>query len=229
MQLLFIHGSGGTGKVWKYQSRYFPGSIAITLPGHAEGELIDSVSGMTVWLKQYVDEHDLSELVLVGHSIGGGIALQYALDYPEDVKALILIGSGGRLRVHPDTIRYMAQALSSSESVEPVIESFWQRVSPEFAAELMADGIALGPAVFLNDFKACDKFDVMERLGEISLPTLAVVGSKDVMTPQKYAEFMVEKMPKAEMQLIQGGTHSVFAEKPEEVNAAIEGFLVTLL
>ena len=123
----------------------------------------------------------------------------------------------------------MEQALGEPQSIKPVVDSFWQRVSPEFAAELKADGLALGPRVFLNDFRACDGFDVMDRLCELSLPMLAIVGTEDVMTPKKYAEFMVEKMPNAELEVIQGGTHSVFAEKPEEVNAAIERFLVTLV
>jgi pimeloyl-ACP methyl ester carboxylesterase len=228
MPLIFIHGSGGTGKVWKYQTECFPGAIAVDLPGHPEGDLLESVQSMVAWLKQYVDDAGLSELVLVGHSIGGGIALQYALDYPEDVRAIISIGSGGRLRVHPDTITYMEQALAKPESIESFVDSFWQRVEPEFAAELIADGLALGPGVFLNDFKACDGFDVMESLSEIHQPMLAIVGSEDVMTPQKYAEFMVKKMPEALLEVIHGGTHSVFAEKPEEVNAAIERFLATL-
>jgi pimeloyl-ACP methyl ester carboxylesterase len=225
MQLVFIHGSGGTGRVWKYQSEHFPASIAITLPGHPEGDLIDSVPGMTAWLKKTLEESELADLVLIGHSVGGGIALQYALDYPEDVYALISVGSGGRLRVHPDTINYMEQALTKPDAIAPMIDSFWQKVEGNFASELRADAIALGPGVFLNDFKACDEFDVMDRLSEISVPTLAIVGSEDVMTPVKYAEFLVEKLQDAKIVVVEGGSHSVFAEYPQEVNGAIDRFL----
>ena len=229
MQLIFIHGSGTTGRAWKYQSEFFPGSIAVNLPGHPDGDLLDSIPAMAAWLKQFVQEQALSDLVLVGHSIGGGIALQYALDYPEDVRALVTVGSGGRLRVHPDTIAFVEQALSRPESIAPMIEGFWKNVSEEFAAELKADGLALGPGVFLSDFKACDKFDVMDRLGQISAPTLAIVGTKDVMTPVKYAEFLVEKLKDASLATIEGGTHSVFAEFPEQVNASLDRFLKQLV
>lgn len=225
MQLLFIHGSGATEKAWKYQTEHFPGSIAITLPGHPEGECLASIPAMAAWLKQYVDEHSLSDLVLAGHSIGGGIALQYALDYPEDVCALISIGSGGRLRVHPDTLAFVEQALAQPDSIAPMIEGFWQNAREDIATELVADGMALGPAVFLSDFKACDEFDVMDRLGEIDLPMLAIVGTKDVMTPVKYAQFMVDKIQNARMEAIEGATHSAFVEYPDEVNAAIESFV----
>jgi pimeloyl-ACP methyl ester carboxylesterase len=225
MQLVFIHGSGASGKVWKYQTEHFPGSIAVTLPGHPEGECLDSIPAMVGWLKQYYDEHGLSNLVLAGHSIGGGVALQYALDYPEDLLALISIGSGGRLRVHPDTIASTEQALANSSSIAPMVEGFWRNASGDIGADLIIDGLALGPAVFLSDFKACDSFDVMDRLGEIDLPTLAIVGTKDVMTPEKYARFLVEKMQHARIVTIEGGTHAVFVEYPEQVNVAIEQFL----
>lgn len=228
MQLIFIHGSGGTGSAWKYQSEFFPGSIAVNLPGHPQGDLLDSIPAMAAWLKQLVQEQALSDLVLVGHSIGGGIALQYALDYPEDVRALVTVGSGGRLRVHPDTIAFMEQALPRPELITPMIEGFWKNVNEEFAAQLKADALALGPSVFLSDFKACDTFDVMDRLGQISTPTLAIVGTEDVMTPVKYAKFLVEKLQDASLAIIEGGTHSVFAELPEQVNSEIDRFLEQL-
>lgn len=214
--------------MWKYQSEHFPAAIAINLPGHPEGDLLDSVSGLSAWLKNYVDEHELNDLVLIGHSIGGGIALQYVLDHPEDVRGLICVGSGGRLRVHPDTIAYMEKAITRPDSIAPMIDSFWQKVEGDFASQLKADGMALGPRVFLSDFKACDKFDVMDRLSEISVPTLAIVGTEDVMTPVKYAEFLVEKLADASIAIIEGGSHSVFAEYPAEVNAAIAAFLAKL-
>lgn len=228
MQIIFIHGSGATGKAWKYQSDHFPGSIAIDLPGHPEGDFLATIPGMVTWLKAYVDQHRLSQLVLVGHSLGGGVALQYALDYPDDMLALILVGSGGRLRVHPDTIAFMAQTDASSAAFVGMIDAMLGKVSDDLSAVLSVDSRALGPAVFLNDFRACDEFDVMDRLGEINTPTLAIVGTEDIMTPLKYSKYMVEQMPNAKMVTIEGGTHYAFAEYPGAVNAAMDEFLAPL-
>ena len=228
MQLVFIHGSGATRRAWKHQSSHYPDSIAVTLPGHPDGDSVESIPGMVDWLKAYVDKHGISQLVLVGHSLGGGVALQYVLDYPDDVMALVLVGSGGRLRVHPDTIGLMKQVDASSPAFVGMVDGMLGKVSGDFASQLRSDALALGPAVFLNDFTACDEFDVMERLGEISIPTLAMVGTEDVMTPVKYAEFLVEKMPNAELAVIEDGTHYVFAEYPEQVNAGIDAFLKKL-
>ncbi|MCK4964895.1 MAG: alpha/beta hydrolase, partial [Dehalococcoidia bacterium] len=101
MKLIFIHGSGGCKEVWHYQTKHFPNADVINLPGHPEGEQRTSVDGYVEWLRGYVQDRGYSDVVLVGHSLGSAIAQLYALKYPEDLKGLILIGGGARLRVHP--------------------------------------------------------------------------------------------------------------------------------
>ena len=84
MQLIFIHGSGGCKESWQFQTQYFDKSEAINLPGHPDGDLCPTIEGYTNWVRQYIQSKNYREVVLVGHSLGGGIALQYALDYPEE-------------------------------------------------------------------------------------------------------------------------------------------------
>jgi len=101
MKLIFIHGSGGCKEVWCYQTKYFPDAAAIDLPGHPEGEPRTSVDSYVEWLRGYIKDRGYSDVVLAGHSLGSAIAQLYALKYAEDLKGLILIGSGARLRVVP--------------------------------------------------------------------------------------------------------------------------------
>jgi pimeloyl-ACP methyl ester carboxylesterase len=68
----------------------------------------------------------------------------------------------------------------------------------------------------------------MERIAEINIPTLALCGDQDVMTPPKYSLYLADHMPRAKALVIEGGTHMVFAEKPLEVNRAIDEFLQTI-
>ncbi len=81
------------------------------------------------------------------------------------------------------------------------------------------------PPVFLNDMLCCDRFDIMDQVHEIKLPTLAICGSEDIMTPPKYTKYLASKIEGARYVIIEGGTHMVFAEQPEVVNKAIEDFL----
>ncbi|MFT4632263.1 MAG: pimeloyl-ACP methyl ester carboxylesterase [Candidatus Pseudothioglobus sp.] len=228
MQLIFIHGSGATGKVWRYQSTAFAASIAIDLPGRPDGDFCPSIESAVDWLKAYVDENGLHDLVLVGHSLGTAIALQYAIAHPGDLNGMILIGGGARLRVHPDTLGFLGRAIESPEIFPQMFIDSWLNVSKDFAKDLRQEALALGPAVFLNDMKACDAFDVIGHLPTISTPTLAITGTKDVMTPPKYAEFLQDRMPNAQVALVEGGTHFVFGEYPDRVNALIQDFVQKL-
>ena len=101
----------------------------------------------------------------------------------------------------------------------------WELVDPELAQVVKRRGIENGPGVMLNDLRACNAFDIMNRLSEIRVPTLALCGSEDIMTPPKYSHHLEEGLPEARAVVIHGGTHMVFAEKPEEVNIAIAEFL----
>jgi len=225
MKLIFIHGSGGSKESWHYQTQYFTGSEAIDLPGHPEGELRPSIDEYVEWLRGYITEKGYSDVVLAGHSLGGGIALLYALKYPEDMKGLITLGSGARLRVHPMYLEALEKAIANPAQPGMANNQAYDRVAPELAEVLKRRAEENGPKATLNDMRACDRFDIMGQIGEIKVPTLAVCGDEDVMTPAKYSNYLAEHMPKARAVVIPGGTHFVFAEKPEEVNRAIEDFL----
>ena len=93
-QIVFIHGPGAGGCADSYinQLYHYPSSLAPNLPGHLDGAPCSSVERYTEWLRGWLHargyDHDL---VLSGFTLGACVALQYALDYPEEVKALALM------------------------------------------------------------------------------------------------------------------------------------------
>jgi pimeloyl-ACP methyl ester carboxylesterase len=226
MKLIFLHGSGGCKESWHHQVRSFADADAVDLPGHPEGESCPSIEEYVAWLRGYIQERAYRRIVLVGHSLGGAIAFLYALRYPDDLEGIISVGSGARLRVHPMYLEGLEKAIGKPELFEEFQATGRELIEPELAEVLRRRGIENGPAVTLNDLRACDEFDIMDRLGEIRIPTLAICGSDDIMTPPKYSHHLVEKIPGARAVIVQGGTHMVFAEKPEEVNGAIDEFLL---
>lgn len=228
MKLIFIHGSGGCKEAWHYQTNHFPAADVIDLPGHPEGEPRTSVEGYVEWLRGYIQDFGYNDIVLAGHSLGSAIAQLYALKYPEDLKGLILIGSGARLRVHPMYLKMLERAKNEPGMLEAFFEMSQGPINPELMEVLRRRVLENGPAVFLNDMLCCDKFDIMDRVHDIRLPTLALCGSEDEMTPPKYTKYLAGKIEGAREVIIDGGTHMVFAEKPREVNRAIEDFLSNL-
>jgi pimeloyl-ACP methyl ester carboxylesterase len=226
MKLVFIHGSGAIGEVWHYQKQHFKGADAPDLPGHPEGKLCNSMEEYSDWLHGYIEQKGYKDVVLAGHSLGGGIALQYAVKYPGDVKAVILIGSGARLRVLPMIIEAIKGKLDDRQGwMDTLVVPLYATVDEKTRNLLMPGLTRSGPAAQLNDFLCCDKFDIMEKVSSITVPVLAVVGDQDNMTPPKYSQYLVKNMPNCRMEVIEGGTHLAFLEKPQQVNAAIEKFL----
>jgi pimeloyl-ACP methyl ester carboxylesterase len=226
MKLLFIHGSGASGQSWGLQTLYFPNSEAISLPGHPDGEPCSSITEYTEWVHNYIHKKDYHNVVLAGHSLGGGIALLYALKYGSDLEGLVLIGTGARLRVHPDTLALVKGMIGDEVAWRTYVES---TPLPDPRLRLARDiKIRIGPAVLLNDFMCCDKFDVMEHVQNIKLPTLIIAGTEDTMTPVKYSQYLAKKIPGAKLAMINNATHYVTMEKPDEVNRAIKEWLAGL-
>jgi pimeloyl-ACP methyl ester carboxylesterase len=225
LKLIFMHGSGGCGDVWTHQKAHFAGAEAFDLPGHPQGDLCATVDLYVEWLRGRLRPVREKELVLVGHSLGGAIALLYALKYPGEVKGVITVGSGGRLRVSPVILDALEKIVQEPERFPEFFGPGLAGVDPDLRQTLFKGMVENGPAVMLNDFRACDGFDIMDRLGEIDVPALALCGSEDVMTPPKYSQFLGRSMPDCRVEIIPGGTHYLAAEMPLAVNRAIQQFL----
>jgi len=226
MKLVFIHGSGAYGNVWMLQRQHFTDADTPDLPGHPHGEICTSVEAYSDWLHGYLQEKEYTDVVLAGHSLGGGIALMHAIKYPKDLKGIILIGSGARLRVLPLILEAVGGKLGDTQGwLKELIEPLHGTLDEKTRLAILPGMAEVGPAAQLNDFHCCDKFDIMDRVGEIKLPVLCIVGDQDNMTPPKYSQYLAGKMPDCRVNIIEGGTHLAFLEKPAEVNRAIESFL----
>jgi pimeloyl-ACP methyl ester carboxylesterase len=226
MKLVFIHGSGACGEVWMLQKQHFTDADTPDLPGHPHGEICTSIEAYSDWLHGYFQEKEYTDVVLAGHSLGGGIALMHAVRYPKDLKGVILLGSGARLRVLPLIVEAIEGKLGDTQGwITELLEPLYGTVDEKTRRAIIPGLAAVGPAAQLNDFRCCDKFDIMDRVSQVKLPVLCIVGDQDNMTPPKYSQYLADKMPDCRVSIIEGGTHLAFLEKPAEVNRAIESFL----
>ncbi len=230
--VVFIHGSGGSSVLWREQVEALAGemnTVALDLPGHGAsgGKGMDTVAGYSAAVEEFIASLHAPRPVPCGLSLGGAVVLQLLLEKPGKYEAAILINTGARLRVLPlifETIErdYPAYiAGSKTMSVSPKTDS--ARIEP-----LLESMATCPPEVALGDFRACDAFDVMERLGEISVPVLVLTASDDRLTPVKYGKYLAEHMPKARLVHIEDAGHLSPMEKPEEVAKAILDFVRSL-
>jgi len=223
-RLVFIHGAGGTHKVWRYQALAFPGSVALDLPGHPIGVGYNTISEYAKFVTKAIKERGLASVVLVGHSMGGAISIEIALSHPRFLAGIVLVGSGARLRVAPmikdEVTRDYAHAAEviAQWAYSPKSDTKLRRASVQELLEVPAE-------VTYGDFQACDQFDKMNEISRIDLPTLLVCGEDDALTPVKYSQYMKERIRDAQIVIIPGAGHSVMLEKPGDLNNALRSFL----
>ena len=228
MTLVFVHGAGGSSLSFYNQKEHFPQADAVDLPGHPRGTPLPSIEAYGQWLMDYCLAKRYQGMVVAGHSMGGAIALWLALHHPQQLRGLILMSTGARLQVHPDLLRFAEKSLSD---IDPWLEQRAQalaKVESEVQEQLLDRYLVVGPEVQLNDLQACDRFDVMERLREVTTPTLVIHGTEDEITPPKYSQYLTDHIPEARGIAISGGTHLAHLEYPAQVNEAIQQFLDNL-
>ncbi len=231
--LLFIHGAGGTGEIWEQQVAFFRDKhplFRLDLPGHGgsdpRGE--ERISSYAEWVRLGLQKLFVQRpFVLVGHSMGGAVVLELALAPPEGLKGIVVVGSGAKLAVTHAIFQMLA------ENPEAFFQSIDQYAFSSAASQALREHFIrmtrqCPPSVIFNDFKACDHFDIRNRLPEIKLPTLVLCGEDDQLTPAKYSRYLHENIAVSRLVLIPQAGHMVMAEQPDLFNRAVTSFLDNL-
>ncbi|CAA7600663.1 Alpha/beta hydrolase fold-1 [Acididesulfobacillus acetoxydans] len=227
--VLFVHGAGGSSGTWKKQLAGLRGRhlVAVDLPGHGEsgGEPQDEIAGYREFVRCFAQVLGLKRFVLAGHSMGGGIALDLALTYPETLAGIILVGSGARLKVSPAILEVLAEGKHPLGSVKYM---YARNADEKILDEARKEMEQVSAQVFESDFQACNRFDVRERVASVGVPALILCGEDDLMTPVKFSRYLRDKMLSTTLILVPAAGHMVMSEQPQAVNRSIEDFLATL-
>ncbi len=217
---LLVHGAGEDAALFKAQLEGVFGTWAIDLPGHggSPGGGRETVEEYAQIVRAVIDRYARTPPVLGGHSMGGAVALTCGLSGGASLAGLVLISTGARLRVHPDL-------LSALETSDVMPAAFRKALIGPDASEAILSSLALPrPRILRGDFRACDRFDLMQRLGEVSQRTLVLVGSHDLYTPEKFARRLAEELL-GELVVVEGAGHTLPLEAPAAVNDALSRFL----
>ncbi len=230
-QLVFIHGAGDSARAWKEQTAYFgTRAHAIDLPGHGTrpDSLPEQVSALDYAHAVHsiiTNELHLEKPIIVGHSLGGLIALEMGLTYGPELGGLVLIGTGARMRVLPALLEAARtepeQAILSLKQLSHADNS-----DAEIPTQLVREQTKPQTNILYRDLLACNTFDVMGRLQDIrDLPTLIICGEEERNAPVKYSQYLHAQIAGSTLQIIPAAGHYVQREKPAEVNRAIAEWL----
>ncbi len=231
--VVLLHGAGGHHLYWPPQVRRLPGQriIALDLPGHGKsaGTGYHTIEHYAAGVADFLRSIGASAAILVGHSMGGAIALQMALEHPRHVLGLCLVGTGAKLRVAPALLEASADPERFHEAIALIRAlSFAPQSSPRLQEMASARMTEIRPSVLHGDLLACNAFDVTRRLGQVAVPTLVICGGEDKMTPPWYSELLKRHITGSTLELVPDAGHMVMLEQPEAVAGYVERFLNSL-
>ena len=226
--MIFVHGAGGNSLLWKRMLNYLSGpsfALAADLPGHPTGEITcKTVGEYAEAVFEFIADREIDRPVVCGHSMGGAIALSLALAHPKELGGLILVSTGAKLGVDPailDGLR--GQPLRAVEKL--ITPRSFNSLDLSLGREARASLSVSNLEVFLNDYLACQNFDVRADLQRIDTKTLIVCGDKDKMTPPKWSHYLKANISGSELYFVKDSGHMLPLEKPGALAGVVQAFL----
>ena len=237
--VVFLHGAAQNQSVWVMQSRALAHGgwnvASFDLPGHGQSEnlpAITTVGDYAAWLAKALTTIGVEQATVVGHSMGGCIAVQFAVDFPERVSSLILLGMNPTMPVNDFLLtNSLENPMAASRFI--AVYGLDQRQliggAPNpgnwLAGQMIALNQACAPEVYHRDFSACNNWDGSDLVKKITVKTLVISGARDRMTPARKAGEMAGDLPQGQFLSIPGAGHGVMSEAPRQTLAAMRKFL----
>lgn len=202
--------------------------FALDLPGHgkSEGRGLQSIPAYAGTVLEWLDSIGLHKALFVGHSLGGGIALELAIHHAEHVLGLGLVGSAPRLKVNPEILANASSPTTFFKAIETITSWSYSHEAPAHLIELSGQRLAeTRSSVFYGDLLACEAFNVTAQIDQIHQPTLVICGSEDRMTPPRSSQLLAGIIPGARLEIIPAAGHNVMLEQPQAVASVLAEFL----
>jgi 3-oxoadipate enol-lactonase len=229
---LFLHGIRGNRRNWNLQlpvfARHFT-AAAWDARGYGDSDDYEGAlqfEHFTGDVLRVAEHFKASKLHLVGLSMGGRIARNVALHYPERLHSLTLINSTpGFDSLSTDRVRkfVVERNTRSADSVRQLLGS---RARPGAFEELTESIALLHEKSYLKTVEASVAQDRAAPIEKIRVPTLIIGGDEDSVYPPELAHDMARRIPGAELVMMEGGGHLVNLEQPERFNATVLPFLL---
>ena len=227
--IVFVHGAGLDHSWWGLQSRYFGyhgfNVLALDLPAHGRsaGPALTTIGDMAGWVKRVLQENRIDGAVVVGHSMGALIALEFAARYPEQAQRIALIGVAYPMKVSEaflDAARRNDQAAYDMETIWGHSPQVPFAGNPNPGMWMYGDTLArlgrLGPGVLHADLLACNAYaGGMEAAARLTCPVQFILGARDMMTPPRGAEDLIKAIERSQSIRIAISGHSLMAEAPD--------------
>lgn len=236
--ILFLHGLGSSAQDWEAQIAPFSRDYRLLIAdmrGHGQSDKPPVAYTMHQFASDVVallDTLKIDAVHVVGLSMGGMIAFQLAVDYPQRLRSMTIINSGPA--VVPRTFKdrfsiwmrfWIVRYLGMRKIGETLAPRLFVDADQEALRQIFIERWAANdPRAYLNALRAIAGWTVEDRIGTITTPTLIVAADHDY-TPVSAKEAYIAKMPTATLKIIENAHHAVAVERPDPLNVVVLDFI----
>jgi pimeloyl-ACP methyl ester carboxylesterase len=247
--VVFVHGLGGQWQNWLENIPFFAQNrrvVALDLPGHGLSDMPPdkiSISGYGRTVNELCERLELGRVDLVGNSMGGFVAAEVALQFPDRVNRLVLVSAAGItsadmkrspgpviLRVGAGLATYTAarfRQIAARPMTRHFALSLVARHPSRLAPDLVYEGLMKGTGKegFDDALRACLDYDFRDRLDDIGCETLIVWGDSDAVLPAKDADEFERLISNSRKVVLEDTGHVPMVERPVRFNDCVQEFL----
>jgi len=231
---LFIHGWAVSGAIWDPVVRGWPEDGCRLLIPDLRGTGFSSkpregytLDAYTADIIEVIDRLDLSDFILVGHSMGGTIAQRVALERQDRLRSLVLVSPvpASGVALEPEQVAFFRSLGGHRAGAEQVLSMVMANVPPAAEFETMVRDVAtVCIEAFWGGLDSWRSASFGDRLGELQVPTLVVGGSAEQpLTPDLLVKTVVEPIPDARFELLEGSGHYPQYEATDSLIALLRG------
>jgi pyruvate dehydrogenase E2 component (dihydrolipoyllysine-residue acetyltransferase) len=244
--LVFLHGLGGSQSTWQLvlgdlATKYRV--MAFDLPGHgrsgkpAPATVDYSIEGLAAAVAAALESLNAKPAIIVGHSLGGAVAISIALQHPERVKGLVLVDSVGLGREISPELLYLMSGAGDRDTAKHLLSLFYedQRLVTDRGVDEMAQYLMMAgawesqQAIAGSAFADSQQQSGLEtRLSELKVPALIAWGELDRVIPASHAFAAVSALPDSLLKVITGVGHVPQVERSKVLSLAIQRFAKSL-
>ena len=220
--LVLLHGLSGSARWWRRNVPALGAHFRTHTPdlvgfGHSRTWAAQpAISQMAELLVQWLDINEIERTHLIGHSMGGQVAIHIAAKWPARIDRLVLVSAAGI----PRPLSLAAMTRFIAEIVPP---RGWGK--PTFLPTVAADALRAGPRSLMGAANRLLRDDVRPLLGQITAPTLLIWGRLDPLTPLAHGEFMAQHIAGSRLIIFDDAAHMPMIDAPDRFNEEVLQFL----
>ncbi len=231
--ILLMHGSGLTHIVWSLHEQFYASQgfniLSVDLPGHgnSEGPSLKSIEEISDWVKSLMNVLDIKKIIIIGHSQGCLVGIDFASRYPNLINDLVLVAGSYKMPVNQDLIDY---AEAGDEKVILLMMKWGYEGSKAFIGGNPVKKIINSSReireVLAVDLNACNNYKSgKESLEKINCTTLCIFGDLDKMVPLEVGNKMASMIKNSKKKIINNCGHMIIFEKAFEMRKIVKEFL----